>query len=179
MSDWYSLLDGKSYLGVDAQFVGLPDENREGNSFNTYLPLAMSSKSKNKDGVWQFISAYLTDENDYSWGFSIVQSKLDSYLAEARKRQSYTDENGNQVEYPVFSYTDDSGNRVDVYCLEQEDYDALMALINNTHRMFDYDQAIMEIIKGEADNFLKGSSSAQDVANAIQNRVKLYVNETR
>lgn len=179
VSDWYSLMDVKNYLGDDAQFVGLPDENREGNSFNTYLPLAMSSKSKNKDGVWQFISAYLTDENDYSWGFSIVQSKLDSYLAEARKRQSYTDENGNQVEYPIFSYTDDNGNQVDVYCLEQADYDALMALINNTHRMYDYDEAIMEIIKGEADNFLKGSSSAQDVANAIQNRVKLYVNETR
>lgn len=179
VSDWYSLMDVKSYLGDDAQFVGLPDENREGNSFNTYLPLAMSSKSKNKDGVWQFISAYLTDENDYSWGFSIVQSKLDSYLAEARKRQSYTDENGNQVEYPIFSFTDDSGNRVDVYCLEQADYDALMALFNNTHRMYDYDQAIMDIIKGEADNFLKGSSSAQDVANAIQNRVTLYVNETR
>lgn len=179
VSDWYSLMDVKSYLGDDAQFVGLPDENREGNSFNTYLPLAMSSKSKHKDGVWQFISAYLTDENDYSWGFSIVQSKLDSYLAEARKRQSYTDENGNQVEYPIFSYTDDSGKQVDVYCLEQEDYDALMALFNNTHRMYDYDGAIMEIIKGEADNFLKGSSSAQDVANAIQNRVTLYVNETR
>ncbi len=179
VSDWYSLMDVKSYLGDDAQFVGLPDENREGNSFNTYLPLAMSSKSKHKDGVWQFISAYLTDENDYSWGFSIVQSKLDSYLAEARKRQSYTDENGNQVEYPIFSYTDDSGNQVDVYCLEQADYDALMALFNNTHRMYDYDQAIMDIIKGEADNFLKGSSSAQDVANAIQNRVTLYVNETR
>lgn len=179
VSDWYSLMDVKSYLGDDAQFVGLPDENREGNSFNTYLPLAMSSKSKHKDGVWQFISAYLTDENDYSWGFSIVQSKLDSYLAEARKRQSYTDENGNQVEYPIFSYTDDSGKQVDVYCLEQADYDALMALFNNTHRMYDYDQAIMEIIKGEADNFLKGSSSAQDVANAIQNRVTLYVNETR
>lgn len=179
VSDWYSLMDVKSYLGDDAQFVGLPDENREGNSFNTYLPLAMSSKSKNKDGVWQFISAYLTDENDYSWGFSIVQSKLDSYLAEARKRQSYTDENGNQVEYPIFSYTDDSGKQVDVYCLEQADYDALMALFNNTHRMYDYDQAIMDIIKGEADNFLKGSSSAQDVANAIQNRVTLYVNETR
>ena len=83
------------------------------------------------------------------------------------------------MEYPIFSYTDDNGNQVDVYCLEQADYDALMALINNTHRMYDYDQAIMEIIKGEADNFLKGSSSAQDVANAIQNRVKLYVNETR
>lgn len=179
VSDWYSLMDVKSYLGDDAQFVGLPDENREGNSFNTYLPLAMSSKSKHKDGVWQFISAYLTDENDYSWGFSIVQSKLDSYLAEARKRQSYTDENGNQVEYPIFSYNDASGKQVDVYCLEQADYDALMALFNNTHRMYDYDQAIMEIIKGEADNFLKGSSSAQDVANAIQNRVTLYVNETR
>lgn len=179
VSDWYSLMDVKSYLGDDAQFVGLPDENREGNSFNTYLPLAMSSKSKHKDGVWQFISAYLTDENDYSWGFSIVQSKLDSYLAEARKRQSYTDENGNQVEYPIFSYTDDSGKQVDLYCLEQADYDALMALFNNTHRMYDYDQAIMDIIKGEADNFLKGSSSAQDVANAIQNRVTLYVNETR
>lgn len=179
VSDWYSLMDVKAYLGDDGQFVGLPDENREGNSFNTYLPLAMSSKSKHKDGVWQFISAYLTDENDYSWGFSIVQSKLDSYLAETRKRQSYTDENGNQVEYPIFSYTDDSGKQVDVYCLEQEDYDTLMSLINNTHRMYDYDQAIMEIIKGEADNFLKGSSSAQDVANAIQNRVTLYVNETR
>ena len=179
VSDWYSLMDVKGYLGDDAQFVGLPDENRVGNCFNTYLPLAMSSKSKHKDGVWQFISAYLTDENDYSWGFSIVQSKLDSYLAEARKRQSYTDENGNQVEYPVFSYTGSDGKQVDVYCLEQADYDALMALINNTHRMYDYDQAIMEIIKGEADNFLKGSSSAQDVANAIQNRVTLYVNETR
>lgn len=179
VSDWYDILYSMSYAGGDGIFVGMPDEDRQGSCFELYCPLAMSSKTKHKDTVWSFIREFLTNEEYGGWGLSMVQSRLDANLEEARKHQYYEDENGNQIEYPIYTYWDSTGQQVDIYCLTDELYNTLMDLINNTSRLYDYDQSIMSIVKSEVDNFLKGSSSAQDVAAMIQNKVSLYVNENR
>lgn len=179
ISDWYDLLYTLSYVAGDGIYVGMPDEDRQGSCFELYNPLAMSSKTKHKDTVWAFIREFLTNEEYSDWGFSMVQSRLEANLEEARKHQYYEDANGNHIEYPVFSYYDSTGQLVDIYCLTDELYDTLMGLINNTSRVYDYDNSIMSIVKSEVDNFLKGSSSAQDVAAMIQNKVSLYVNENR
>lgn len=180
VSDWFDILYSMSYAGGDGIYVGMPDEDRQGSCFELYCPLAMSSKTKHKDTVWSFIREFLTNEEYSGWGLSMVQSRLDANLEEARKHQYYEDENGNQIEYPIYTYFDNStGQQVDIYCLTDELYNTLMDLINNTSRLYDYDQSIMSIVKSEVDNFLKGSSSAQDVAAMIQNKVSLYVNENR
>lgn len=179
VSDWFDILYSMSYAGGDGIYVGMPDEDRQGSCFELYCPLAMSSKTKHKDTVWSFIREFLTNEEYSGWGLSMVQSRLDANLEEARKHQYYEDENGNQIEYPIYTYYDSTGQQVDIYCLTDELYNTLMDLINNTSRLYDYDQSIMSIVKSEVDNFLKGSSSAQDVAAMIQNKVSLYVNENR
>lgn len=179
ISDWYSMLYVLDYVGDNGVFVGVPDEERAGNCFELNYPIAMSSKSKHQDAVWAFISDLLTNEEYFSWGFSTVQSRLNKTLAEARVPQSYEDGDGNIIEYPVYSYEDENGEIVDVYCLTDEMYNDLLSLINDTHRVYDYDRNIMDIVTGEVDAFLKGSSSAQEVAAIIQNRVSLYVNENR
>lgn len=179
ISDWYGMLYTLDYVGGNGIYVGTPDEDRQGNCFELYCAMAMSSKTKHKDAVWAFISDFLTNEDYGGWGFSTVQSRLDEALKEATQPQSYEDENGNKIEYSIYSYVDDNGEIVEVYCLTDEMYAELLSLINDTKRVYDFDKSIMDIVKSEVDNFLKGSTSAKDVAAMIQNKVSLYVNENR
>ena len=55
----------------------------------------------------------------------------------------------------------------------------LKELLNNTHKMADYDEAIMEIVMDGAQPFLAGKATAEKVARMVQSRVRLYVNEQR
>ena len=52
-------------------------------------------------------------------------------------------------------------------------------LLKSTTKLADYDEAIMNIVMDEAQAFLDGNRSADDVAKAVQSKVKLHVNEQR
>ena len=177
--DWYSILDQKANWGDDLIYVGMPSEDRNGNSFSLDSGLAMSSKCANKDAAWKFLRGRLTGDNNYRWSFPINQSAFDAFMKEAMTPDTYTDENGNVVEYPKLEYTDATGETVQIMAMTQEDYDQFMELLQSTTKLADYDEAIMNIVMDEAQAFLDGNRSADDVAKAVQSKVKLHVNEQR
>ena len=57
--------------------------------------------------------------------------------------------------------------------------EAIRNLIENTDTLYQYDQKMMEIITEEANAFFEGQKSAKEVADIIQNRIQVYVNENR
>lgn len=177
--DWYSILDQKANWGDDLIYVGMPSEDRNGNSFSLDSGLAMSSKCANKDAAWKFLRGRLTGDTSYRWSFPINQSAFDAFMKEAMTPDTYTDENGNVVEYPKLEYTDATGETVQIMAMTQEDYDQFMELLQSTTKLADYDEAIMNIVMDEAQAFLDGNRSADDVAKAVQSKVKFHVNEQR
>lgn len=177
----------KGMFGEEITYVGFPNKEEKG---NLIVPvsgsLGMSSKSKYKDGVWEFMRTLIDKEyqdslvsEHGSWGFPIRKDSLERQFELDMTPEYYEDEDGNQVESPktTWGYNDFS---IEIMAATQEEIDAVRALITSAEKISENtDQQIINIITEEAEPFFKGQKSAADVANIIQNRVQIYVNENR
>lgn len=172
----------KSYFGGDMTFIGFPSTAGNGSAFSMGSGLAMSSACDNKDGAWQFMRIFLTE--DYQsingqWSFSTNKNVFEQSLKDAMTPQYYTDpETGVQVEQPKYTMGWEGGE-VSVYAMTQAEADQITDLIDATTRVYSYDDTLFQIISDEAEAYFSGQKSAEDVAALIQSRVSIYVNEQR
>lgn len=182
ISDVTSYQMYEAMFGEPITFIGYPSGSGTGSSISaSEVVLGISSKSKNKDGAWEFIRTFLTPEyqtKDNMWGFPVLQSALEDTFKKAMEPEYYTDETGNQVKTMKTSWGYDDFN-FDVYEATQEQVDKVKNLIDHADSVFDYNSEMYTIISEEAAAFFAGQKSAQDVANVIQSRVQIYVNENR
>lgn len=171
-------------FGEEIAFVGYPNHERQG---NLIMPsggcVGISSKSKNKEGAWEFIRNMISKEyqeartND--WGFPIMKSALEKKFEEDMTSEYYEDENGEQIETTKTSWGYDDFN-IEIYAAKQEEIDTVRNLLESADKIAgSVDEQLTSIITEEADPFFKGQKSAADVANIIQNRIQIYVNENR
>ncbi len=167
-----------SQYGGDVTFVGYPTESGNGSVFNIDSSISISSKCKDKEAAWRFVRQYLTkdyQENNV-WSLPTNKTVFDEKIKDIMTPQYYTDENGVQQEEPITSWWVDD-QEVAIYSMSQAQYDQLMELINSITQISRYDDDILNIINEEAEAYFSGQSTAQDTANMIQSRVKIYVNE--
>ena len=66
-----------------------------------------------------------------------------------------------------------------VYAMTEAEYEAIMELIETTKTFSRYDESVLKIVMEEVEYFFNGERTAQQTAEYIQSRVKLYVNEQR
>jgi len=76
-------------FGGDIVIKGLPVENRNGNILTTQCNIAMTTASENKEGVWEFIRFFLSDnwQRDYEFmsfpiSKNIFNELMDGYMVE-------------------------------------------------------------------------------------------------
>lgn len=169
----------KGTFGEDITLIGFPSSNEDGSSIIPAMQLAMSSKSANKEGAWQFMRGYLTDEyqDEITYGFPVSIRALDAMGEKAMKVDTYIDENGNEVESPDYYYM--NGVDVEIKPMTQEEVENLKQMLYTFNQVYTYDQELMNIISEESAAFLSGQKNARDVASIIQSRVQIYVNENR
>lgn len=176
----YQMYEGM--FGEPITFIGYPSSSGTGSSISTNeVLLGISSKSKNKDGAWEFVRTFLTPEyqtQENMWGFPVLQIALEETFKKAMEPEYYTDETGNQVRTMKTSWGYDDFN-FDVYEATQEQVDKVKNLIDNANSVYEYNDEMYKIISEEAAAFFAGQKSAQDVASVIQSRVQIYVNENR
>ncbi len=169
----------KGTFGEEITLIGFPSGNGKGSSIDAELEFAMSSKSKNKDGVWKFLRYFLSDEfqgqTEYEWPVSMKQ--VDVLAQKAKKRPSYEDENGNLVEYDEVYYL--NGEEVPISPMTQEEVDEVIAFVQSVDQLNSTNQDLINIILEEAAPYFAGQKNAKEVADIIQNRVQIYVNENR
>ena len=89
------------------------------------------------------------------------------------------DENGNPIPISTggMSYGDEP--MIELYAVTQEQYDAVMAVIDSTTSFVDYDQNVLNIISDEAAGYLAGSKTVEEASKLIQSRVSLYIQEQK
>ena len=63
--------------------------------------------------------------------------------------------------------------------LTQAEVDQVVELINSTTTLYQYDEALMDIVLEEAEAFFAGTRSAKDAAAILQNRAQTYISESR
>lgn len=186
--DFESIQLADAIFDGDVCFIGYPNSSGEsGTYFTMDSGLAITTKCSDKDGAWAFIESWLTSENDrYGLGFSSNKKTFAEARAEATKIEYLLDENGEKVldenGEPIIQggggavgYGDDW--MYEYHVPTEEEVDKLEALIKIARPSTGSDSQIMDIISEEAQAFFKGQRTAQDVANNIQNRVQLYMNE--
>lgn len=174
----------KMYNG-SITFIGYPSAEKEGSYFSLRCNMGIYSKSKVKDGAWEFIRTFMTKDyqckqvsNGMMWDVPSRKDALELKNKIAMTTEKFKDEYG--VEHgPVDSGWGWDDLEVKIGPSSQEDVDIYMDLINNTKKIGGWNQAILDIISEESKAYFSGDKSLDETADIIQNRAKTYVNENR
>lgn len=179
----YQMYNG--LFGEETAYIGFPNSERKGNLIQpTDGCVAINSKSKNKDGAWEFIKVFLSEDyqnslvNEHgSWGFPVKKSALDKQFENDMTAEYYEDENGNKVEQMKTSWGYDDFN-MDIYAAKQGEIDAVKKIISSAEKCAgSVNNELNNIITEETEAFFKGQKSAKETAEIIQNRIHIYVKE--
>ena len=166
--------------GEPITFIGYPSNGGTGSYINVSSALGINSKAKAKEGAWEFIRTFILEDyqnGSEHWSLPVLRSALDARFEEAMK-QEYYEENGEQVKQAKTTWGYDDWEAT-IYAATQEEVDAVKALIDSVDGVMGSNDEIRNIISEEAAAFFEGQKSAKDVADVIQSRVKIYVNENR
>ena len=166
-------------FGEPVTFIGFPTESGKGSYISANQSFVLSARSGNLDGAWEFVRYYLTDEyqNEVEWGLAVNKQIFMERVQRATQKPTYTDENGNEVEYEETFWI--NGEDIPLEPLSQEQVDQIANFIMSVDRAYYYNEDVMNIINEEMGAFYTGQKSAQDVANVIQSRAQIYVDENR
>lgn len=168
-------------FGGKAALVGYPTEEKNGSAFYIDEGLAISSTCVYKEEAWKFVRNILTAEyqDQNSWSFPTNKESFDKRLSKSMESTFYTDEKtGERTEEP-HGYVWVGEESIPFYAPTEAEFQQLSDLINNTTRIYTYDESIFEIIIDSAAPYFAGKKSLDDTAAQIQSRVKLYVNEQK
>ncbi|MCM1044522.1 MAG: extracellular solute-binding protein [Candidatus Gastranaerophilales bacterium] len=174
---------------ADVNYIGYPtSDGSVGCAMESNNAMAIASKAKDKEAAWSFLEFYLTQEEEiFSWGLPTRKSSLDALIEEETTVQYFTDENGDP-------YLDEDGNPIEIgvgggmsyggwefsyHRVTEEEIELVKALMNEAKPVVSVDDTIINIITEEAAPYFAGQKSVDDVANVIQSRVKVYVDENQ
>lgn len=180
LKDMVSEFHGR--LGDEAVFVGFPGVS--GNS-SVILPVssvfAISAKSENQEGAWQFVRQYLTEEyqkSDKFYGLPVLKSAFIEKANLATKKPFWMNEETGEKEEYDYTYWG-SGEEIILDPFTQEEVDDICNFIYSIEKGVYNNPYITNIVKEEAGAFFKGQKSAKDVVQIIQSRAQIYVDENR
>lgn len=176
--------DGMSYIGFPME------DGSVGSSFNISSGYAISTTCKDKDGAWSFVRQVLLptgEERMYYSGFSVNKADFDAAVEKAMTPEYYTDENGDPMldenGEPIITNLGglwlNDGTEIPFHLPTQAEMDQFMALYNAITTIYRYDTNIYEIVNEVAGSYFAGDRSLEDAASLIQNRVKIYVGESK
>ncbi|MCR5701297.1 MAG: hypothetical protein K6G76_04025 [Lachnospiraceae bacterium] len=172
---------GKMY-NTDINIIGYPCENKQGSYFAFDSRYAIYSKSSAKDGAWEFIRTLMTKDyqadGGHIWNNPTNKDAFEAYMKTKTTTEKYTDDYGNEIE-PYQSSWGWDDMEIEIGPLSKEQEQVYRDLINNTTKVAESDEEVMNIINEEAKNYFNGQKSVDETADIIQNRVTTYVNENR
>lgn len=170
-------------------FVGYPTvDGKNGSILQGQTIYGISTKSEHKDGAWAFMESILGYEpfNSFSsWGFSSRKDMLEDVLADAA-RPDYVldengdpalDENGDPIENPKTTWGYDNWE-AEIYAATQEQVDTIRDMVYSAQTFVNNDSTIYEMIYEEVQSYFEGQKTAQEVAEIVQSRVKIYIDES-
>lgn len=159
-------------------FIGFPTQTGIGSAIGADTQYAISAKSANKEAAWEFMRYYFTDEYQKEVYSMPLSKKIWKEKAQtATKKPFYEDENGNKVEQDYTTWMGDT--EIILQPMTQEEVDKIFNFVASIDQIYYYNESIMNIINEDAAAFFEGQKSAKEVADIIQSRIQIYVNENR
>ncbi|MBE5826239.1 MAG: carbohydrate ABC transporter substrate-binding protein [Butyrivibrio sp.] len=137
----------------------------------------ISSQSKNAEGAWQFVRQFFLPEvqDKIESNFPILQSSFDKMGEKSMERDYYIDEDGKKQYEDDIYYLGDTEIVIDP--LTQDELKKVKDFIYSVENVADYNLSVYNIINEEVSAYFSGQKTAKEVAQIIQSRVSIYVNE--
>lgn len=170
----------------DIAFAGYPNEQGSGTYFVFQHQLGMSSQSKNKEGVWEFLRMFMKldyqgkiqDVNEMNAAAPTRRDAFEMYMQTRTATQDYVDQLGNVVESLQYKWWYDDFEW-DLRPLTSEEAEQYVELVNHVTQTEYYETQIMAIVEGEAKAYFAGQQTLDKTIEVIQDRAAKYVNENR
>lgn len=175
----------------DLTLLGYPTKSGNPVIIDNSASVAMSAKSKLKDGAWAFISSLFAPEyqENLDWCFPVRTDSLiklmEKQVAEDEKRKEEYENNENEdiildggfigMAKPVVDSVGGFGYRE--YYLDKEIANEVLEYIRTADMLTRHDSEIEKIVNEEAGRFFEGQCTSAEAANAIQSRAAIYVSE--
>ncbi len=167
--------------------VGFPTDNGQGSVLSAMESYAISAKSANIEGAWDFVKSFITREAQmpeedadvyYIWGLPILKEALEAQAMTITTKPYWIDENGEKVEYNNSVWIGDQEIPMDPASEEEAQKWVDFILSIDKKGGYDYEQA-MEIISEDVEGYFSGKKTVDDVAGIIQSRMDIFISESR
>lgn len=174
----YGMTRVRVLYGRTPTYIGYPFDTGNGNLAAVVdTAIGISATSKNKAEAWEFLRSLLDSEfqDRIERGLPLRISSLEQKLEDAKKAEF--DSNGEKEvkEQLVF----DGEEPVNIYEISKEDAETLKKVIYNIEYSMTIDPNLYNIILEEADYLFHDDRNVDDVADIIQNRASVYINENK
>lgn len=150
----------QEYYAGNLNLVGFPGDGTE--IQYTLMPqakIAISSASQHKEGAWEFVRGFLTEAHQKTCtALPINRAAFDAVM------QADVEGTSNWSNYYGVKAT-------------QEDAALTEMLVSKANQSAVVNNTVREIVFGEAEKFFSGNATAQDAAEQIQTKVKIYLSE--
>ena len=175
--DYQYLVQGT--FGDEITLIGFPTDKGLGAGLSFSTNIAISAQSENQMGAWDFVKGFFTEEyqDSIEYEFPVRISSLNRMEEKAWERPYYEDENGNREEYDDIIQI--NGVEIKMKPLTKEETALVKEYIGKITNVSVVNEDIYNIILEEAESYFNDQKTAEDVAEVIQSRVKIYVNENR
>ena len=157
-----------AFYGEPLTYKGFPSPDGTGSYFLPCATFGIANQAKNPEGAWSFIK-FMMDEykDEYNIYFPIKHSYLQKLMDNVKKEGTTISMSANKktIDIKIDANTDDDNAKV-------------MELLKSIIYTYNTDSTISEIIDEEIGSYLSEQKSATEVADIIENRINLYINET-
>ncbi len=166
-------------FGEETVLMGMPVEGSAGAMIMIDSPMGISSKSKKKEIAWEFINSCFSSSyyEKEQWSIPSLESELDKMIEEACERPYYEEENGKKVYYDETYWLIDHEETVKP--LTKEEAAVIKDFVVNVHNVYSWDSELNSIVDEETQGYFQGQKSSREVADVIQSRLQIYINEKK
>ncbi len=172
----YGTARTRTLYGQTPTYIGYPFDSGNGNlAAIVDTAIGISSTCKNQEEAWEFLKSLLDDEfqDSIERGLPLRIRSLEQKLESAMRAEF--DSNGDKAvkEQLIFEGEDP----VNIYEISHEDAETLKEIIRNIEFSMTTDSNLYSIVLEEADYLFHDDRPVDDVADIIQNRASLYIEE--
>ena len=168
----------KGLYGGNLSFIGYPVAEGTGTAVDYWATaVAINAGKEDQAGAWAFVKFYLLEGYD-GQGFPVVKEQFDRVMESAMEEDFAATEDGGTERMPK-AYYDDGDGGIFAYAATREEVDAVLELVGRVENRFESHPVIQKIIDEEAEAYFSGQVNLDRTVEKIQNRVSLFLQESR
>lgn len=177
ITDVYGYQSIKALWGEEVSYIGYPSSNRNGVFLSDHgTSYVITAQSAYKEVLWKIMKKIVMNQKLTESGWPAYRPLFEEVCYRAKEKKMEVTSDGEEAEQAKLEYNY-GGMEFKIYAATEEEIAAIKRLINKAEPMQPYSIKIEKIIAEEAGAFFNGQRNVDEVAELIQNRVLVYVNE--